>query len=111
MAGPEGDIPIPQIAAPEPIQPAAANIVFQVPNMNPTLHVKLSKNNFIFWKLQIDAYLHGQDTHGFIDGTNRAPPQTVPNPAPAMGAPVNIMNPAYVTWYQRDHIPQRQNIL
>jgi len=58
--------------------------------MNLSLHVKLNKGNFISWKTHVDAYLHGQDAHGFVNGTSTSPPQTLPNPITEDGASASI---------------------
>jgi len=99
------------MSTPEPTSPSkgsnpppSAPVLLTVPHMNPSLHVKLTKSNFISWKTQVDAYLRGQDAHGFVNGSSVSPPQAIPNPITTDGAPVSILNPDYVIWYQRDQL-------
>jgi hypothetical protein len=70
--------PIPSIGSvfvmaspPHPTNPNS--IVFIVPNMNHSLHIKLSKGNFMAWRTQIIAYIKGQDAFGFLDGSSQPP--------------------------------------
>jgi hypothetical protein len=96
--------PVPTTTSKDSTPPTHALVLLTVPNMNPSLHVKLTKANFISWKTQVDAYLRGQDAHGFVNGTFVSPLQTIPNPITVDGAPVSILNPDYITWYQRDQL-------
>jgi hypothetical protein len=96
--------PEPTTTSKDSTPPTPAPVLLTVPNMNPSLHVKLTKANFISWKTQVDAYFRGQDAHRFVDGTSVSPPQTIPNPVTADGAPISILNPDYITWYQRDQL-------
>jgi hypothetical protein len=66
--------------------------------MNHNLNIKLSKNNFTDWRTQILAYIKGQDTYKFLDGTFQPPAQTIPNPSTAEGAPATMANPEYLAW-------------
>jgi hypothetical protein len=96
--------PVPTTTSKDSTPPTPTSVLLMVPNMNLLLHVKLTKTNFISWKTQIDAYLSGQDAHGFVNGTSVSPPQTILNPITADGAPVSILNPNYITWYQQDQL-------
>jgi hypothetical protein len=49
---------------------ASQSVVFIIPNMNHNLNIKLSKGNFMAWKMQILAYIRGQDAFGFLDGSS-----------------------------------------
>jgi hypothetical protein len=72
--------------------------------MNPNLHIKLSKGNFMAWKTQTLAYIKGQDAYGFLDGSSQPPPQTILNPSTDAGAPATIVNPEFLAWNQRDQM-------
>jgi hypothetical protein len=88
----------PHLPPPQP-QP----VVFTIPNMNPNLHIKLSKGNFMAWKTHTLAYIKGQDAYRFLDGSSQ-PPQTIPNPSTDAGAPATIVNPEFLVWNQRDQM-------
>jgi hypothetical protein len=75
---------------------------FNIPHMNHSPSIKLTKNNYMAWQFQLIAYLRGQDVYGFIDGTILPPAQLIVNPVTTPGAPVMIANPKYLSWYQRD---------
>jgi hypothetical protein len=89
----------PHLPPPQP-QP----VVFTISNMNPNLHIKLSKGNFMAWKTQTLAYIKGQDAYGFLDGSSQPPPQTILNPSTDAGAPATIVNPEFLAWNQRDQM-------
>jgi hypothetical protein len=46
----------------QPQTQTSQQVVFTIPNMNPNLHIKLSKGNFMAWKTQILTYIKGQDS-------------------------------------------------
>jgi hypothetical protein len=90
--------------ATQPQTQTPQQVVFTVPNMNPNLHIKLSKGNFMAWKTQVLAYIKGQDSYGFLDGSNPVPAQTIRNPSTDAGAAATIVNPDYLVWCQRDQL-------
>jgi hypothetical protein len=80
------------------------SIVFTVPNMNPSLHIKLSKENFMAWRTQILAYIKEHDAYGFLDGSSPPPAQTIPNTSTVVEAPATMVNPVFLAWCQRDQM-------
>ncbi|KAD2805295.1 hypothetical protein E3N88_38672 [Mikania micrantha] len=52
--------------------------------------LKLSSSNYLGWKTQVEAILHGLDLHKFIDGS-------FPPPSP-------ITEPSYNHWFQQDRL-------
>jgi hypothetical protein len=62
---------------------------------------KLSWDNFIIWKVQIFAAVHGARLDGHLDGTTFAPSKTiqVEQTDKTMKAKAN---PAYANWYAQD---------
>jgi len=87
-----------------PPNPQPLQVIFTQPNMNHNLNIKLSNGNFMAWRTQILAYVKGQDSNGFLDGSSQPPAQTIPDPAIDVGAPATIVNPEFLTWSQRDHM-------
>jgi hypothetical protein len=86
------------------MNPSCSNVFFTIPNMNQTLNIKLSNDNFTCWRTQIMAYIRGQDAYGFLDGTSRPPVQTISNTSTDAGAPVTMANLEFLTWCQRDQM-------
>ncbi|KAF5463649.1 hypothetical protein F2P56_013801 [Juglans regia] len=62
--------------------------------------VKLTTENFLLWKVQISAYLIGQDLYCYIDGTLPCPEKLV---APGSDAPPTF-NPNFTSWAKDFHI-------
>jgi len=62
-----------------PPNPQLPQVIFTQPNMNHNLNIKLSKGNFMAWRTQILAYIKGQDSNGFLDGSSKPSAQTIPN--------------------------------
>jgi hypothetical protein len=90
---------LPLIPAPPP------NLLpFNIPHMNHSPSIKLTKDNYMAWQFQLLAYLQRQDVYGFIEGTVFPPVQLIVNPVTTPGAPVMIANPEYLSWYQRDQL-------
>jgi hypothetical protein len=74
-----------------PPNPQPPQVIFTQPNMNHNLNIKLSKGNFMAWRTQILAYIKGQDSYGFLDGSSQPPAQTILNPATDVGALATIV--------------------
>lgn len=71
-----------------PVIPASVHI---------TVTIKLTKDNYLLWKAQIEPYLHWQRLFGFVDGSITQPPTHITNHAAATSdtAPLEIPNPSY----------------
>ncbi|CAI9762783.1 unnamed protein product [Fraxinus pennsylvanica] len=61
---------------------------------------KLTTDNFPLWKVQITAYLQGQDLYQYIDGTLVTPPETIST----TDADVFSPNPAFASWKKTDKL-------
>jgi len=72
--------------------------------MTHSLHIKLSKGNFMVWRTQILAYIKGQDAYSFLDGSSQPPTQHIPNSSTVAGAPATIINPDFLACCQRDQM-------
>jgi hypothetical protein len=72
--------------------------------MNHSLHIKLSKGNFMAWRTHILAYIKGQDAFGFLNGSSQPPTQAIPHTNIAVGASVTMVNPDFLAWCQRDQM-------
>lgn len=63
---------------------AAASSSFTPPSTSLTssfshlVTIKLNPENFVLWKVQITAYLKGQELFSFVDGSQTAPPKYLP---------------------------------
>jgi hypothetical protein len=77
---------------------------FNIPHMNHSPSIKLTKDNHMALQFQLLAYLRGQDVYGFIGGTVPPLDQLIVNLVTTLGAPVMIANPEYLSWYQRDQL-------
>jgi len=77
---------------------------FNIPHMNHSPSIKLTKDNDMAWQFQLLAYLRGQDVYGFIDGTVLPSAQLIVNPVTTPRAPLMIANPEYLSWYQRSSL-------
>jgi len=80
------------------------SVVFTIPKMNNSLNIKLSKGNFKAWRTHILAYIGGQDTFGFLDGSSQPPTQIVPNTSIDASALATMANLEYLVWCQRDQM-------
>lgn len=57
-------------------------------------HTKLNTDNYMVWKVQITAYLKGQDLYSFVDGSLPSPPKLLETKC----------KPAYLSWHQIDQL-------
>ncbi|KAF5462341.1 hypothetical protein F2P56_018359 [Juglans regia] len=68
--------------------------------------IKLTKDNYLLWKAQIEPYLRGQRLFGFVDGSITQPPTHISNSEAATSgtAPSEIPNPTYTVWFDQDQV-------
>ena len=64
-------------------------------NTSHFLSVKLTPDNYLIWRAQIQPYLYGQRLFGYIDGTIPEPPRRGPDGSP---------NPTYIKWFEQDQL-------
>lgn len=75
-----------------------------VPESSTLLHVnmanvtKLTSNNFLMWRRQVQALLNGYNLAGYIDGSTHAPSSTI------MENGAVTTNPAYTFWTRQDQL-------
>ena len=62
---------------------------------------KLTKTNYLLWKVQVLPAVHATQLEGYLDGTVQAPP-THNEEKDKDGKPILTPNPAYTTWVTRD---------
>ena len=75
-------------------------------NIHSLVTIKLTKDNYLLWKAQIEPYLRGQRLFGYVDGSITQPPTHIINPAAATSetAPSQILNPSYTVWFDQDQV-------
>ena len=61
---------------------------------------KLTRANYLLWKVQVMPALRGARMLGLLDGKEAAPPETLV--VQKEGKEVKIDNPAYEAWIDRD---------
>ncbi|KAA8534456.1 hypothetical protein F0562_031973 [Nyssa sinensis] len=68
--------------------------------------IKLTKDNYLLWKAQIEPYLRGQRLFGYVDGSITKPPTHITNPAATTSetALSVIPNPNYTLWFDQDQV-------
>jgi hypothetical protein len=66
--------------------------------------VRLSSDNYIYWRAAVTQVLRSQLLLGFLDGSFPCPEAEINNPQSATDptAPKRIYNPAYTAWHQQD---------
>jgi hypothetical protein len=64
--------------------------------------IRLSSENYIYWRTQIVPILRSNLIFGFVDGTLECPPEEIPNTDKTDGAAATIANPLYSAWHQQD---------
>jgi hypothetical protein len=67
-----------------------------------SITIRLSNDNYIYWRTQVVPILWTNLIYGFIDGTLPCPCKMVPNTDKTAGAPPTVDNPLYSAWYQQD---------
>lgn len=80
---------------------------YKTPSLNVVhcITVKLTDQNFAFWKRQFHSFLSGQRLYGFVAGTIPQPPPTIMAPS-ITGATTPIPNPGHQSWFQSDQVVQ-----
>jgi hypothetical protein len=71
-------------------------------NINHTIHVKLTRDNFLVWQTQLLPFLIGHDLLGCVDGS-RQPPHSI-LVLTEDGTQSSTPNPTYQTWVQQDQL-------
>ncbi|KAD3067936.1 hypothetical protein E3N88_35816 [Mikania micrantha] len=80
-------------------------IITTIPISTPSLTIvhfpsslKLTSTNYLGWKTQVEATLHGLDLFKYIDGTHPPPPPTI--------APTgqSLPHPDFSTWFRQDRL-------
>jgi hypothetical protein len=62
--------------------------------------IRLNKSNYLLWSAQLLPYLRSFRLIGFLDGTTPAPARMI-TASTAPGA-AQVINPAYIKWYDQD---------
>lgn len=70
----------------------------QTSSIHHLISVKLDTHNYLLWLTQFKLLLKGYDLQGFVDRTNRCPPQTI------VSGSSTVENPAYLHWKKQDQI-------
>jgi hypothetical protein len=63
--------------------------------------IRLTAENYLFWRAQILPLLHNTNLLDYIDGSFPCPPQVVMAPS-SDGVARQVINPAYGAWIQQD---------
>ena len=82
----------------EPYTPPSLNVIHCVT-------VKLTEQNFIFWKRQFQSFLSGQRLYGFVTGSMSQPVPTIMAPS-ITGVATPVPNPDHELWVQTDQVVQ-----
>jgi len=82
----------------------STSIIFPIPNMTHSLHIKLYKVNFMAWRTQILAYIKRQDAYNFLNGSSQPPAQHILNSSIVAGTLATIINPNFLAWCQQDQM-------
>ncbi|XP_071678263.1 uncharacterized protein [Lolium perenne] len=65
--------------------------------------IRLTADNYLYWRTQVDPILRTNLLFGFVDGSLPCPAAEIPNPAANEGgASPTIANPLYAAWHQQD---------
>ncbi|XP_019152193.1 PREDICTED: uncharacterized protein LOC109148906 [Ipomoea nil] len=75
-------------------------------NAHHFVSIKLTSQNFLFWRIQLVPFLKGQELLGFIDGETLCPPLMIKvTPSDSSSAATTFgstPNPAYRAWVKQD---------
>lgn len=82
----------------DPYKPPSLNVVH-------CITVKLTDQNFVFWKRQFQSFLSGQRLFGFVTGSIPQPVPTILAPS-ITGTSTPVPNPDHETWFQSDQVVQ-----
>ena len=83
----------------EPYRPPSLNIIHCVT-------VKLTEENFFFWKRQFQSFLSGQRLYGFVTGSEIQPSETLMAPT-ISGVSTPIPNPDHPLWFKKTKLSKR----
>ncbi|KAJ0962599.1 hypothetical protein J5N97_027721 [Dioscorea zingiberensis] len=72
------------------------------PSFNHLINVKLTRENYLLWKVQFMPYLRSQQLLGYVDGSTACPAKTVTQTMES-GA-TQVPNPDYKVWLQQDQL-------
>jgi hypothetical protein len=65
--------------------------------------IRLTPDNYIYWRTQVVPILRSNLIYGFVDGSLPCPSDQVSNPAVGTdGAAATITNPEFSAWHQQD---------
>jgi hypothetical protein len=65
--------------------------------------IRLTPDNYIYWRTQVVPILRSNLIYGFVDGSLPCPSDQVSNPAAGTdGAAATITNPEFSAWHQQD---------
>lgn len=67
-----------------------------LPHLSHLVTVKLTHENYLLWRTQMDPYLRGQHLFHFVDGTGSPPSRFLPDKT--------TINPDFITWTQTDQM-------
>ena len=74
-------------------------------NFGHLITARLSPDTYMFWRAQLVSLLRSNLLFGYVDGTFKCPPSTLPHrpkEAKADDPPLMLDNPAYRAWHQQD---------
>ncbi|KAL6316844.1 hypothetical protein AAG906_022514 [Vitis piasezkii] len=80
------------------ISPTASMIQMANP-LNQLIDVKLDVTNYPIWKRQVQTAIRGYGLEGFILGTREVPPELI-----QVEDGTQMVNPAYISYQQQDHL-------
>lgn len=66
------------------------------------ISIKLTYQNFLFWRTQLVPFLRGQNLLRFVDRSYSCPPFTLSAASGASSA--GVVNPNFSAWVQQDHV-------
>ncbi|KAH6800658.1 hypothetical protein C2S52_001122 [Perilla frutescens var. hirtella] len=75
----------------------APSTSLELPHL-PTIHIRLDRSNYAFWRMQVLATIRAHGFTGFIDPSNVPPSQFLPTSSTGRCIP----NPEYQVWLSRD---------
>ncbi|KAK1697903.1 hypothetical protein QYE76_014600 [Lolium multiflorum] len=68
--------------------------------INNAITIRLTAENYLFWRTQIVPILRSNLIYGFVDGTLPCPDAEIANTVAK--EPATVPNPLYVAWHQQD---------
>ncbi|KAK1599916.1 hypothetical protein QYE76_008283 [Lolium multiflorum] len=73
-------------------------------NLAPLITVRLSGDNYLYWRTQVTQVLRSHLLLGFVDGSFACPSEEIDNPklADDAQAPRRLYNPEFSAWHQQD---------